>query len=253
MRSCLIILFIINTAFAQNENFVQLNTDSKWQLKFSDNCTEDWETKWFLDGLRAQVVNTQKGMLFSAGDVEHDHSCHAVLWTKPSFSGDVKIEYDYTKIDTRVSQVNIVYIQAQGIHEGKKDIFTWKDERDIPYMRTYFDNMKCLHISYAAFGNDGEYIRARQYPRLEGTDFNTTTEIPPASFNTGLFIPGKKYKITIIKTKTKLFFRVKGDSKEKVFSWDLDEQNQVKNGRIGLRHMFTRSSLYSNFKVYTKL
>jgi len=39
---------------------------------------------------------------------------------------------------------------------------------------------------------------------------------------------------------------------EKLFSWDLDENQSPEEGRIGLRHMFTRSARYSDLKVYIK-
>lgn len=254
-RFLFIVLLFSKVVFSQAESTKQFNSlknQNDWSIKFEDSCTDDWQSNWFLDGLRAEVKNTNKGMLFVAGPVENDHSCHAVLWTKDSFEGDVKIEYDYTRIDTRKSQVNILYIQATGKEPHKKDIFKWKDERGIPYMKTYFDHMNCLHISYAAFGNDGEYIRARKYPRPHNEDFNISTEIPEASFTTGLFIPGITYKITVVKTKNKLFFHVKNKEDNKLYSWDLNEAHRVTEGRIGLRHMFTRSSMYKNFKVYTR-
>ena len=47
--------------------FNALNTAPKWELKFEDNCTGDWQQNWTLDGLKANVENTGKGMHFSAG------------------------------------------------------------------------------------------------------------------------------------------------------------------------------------------
>ena len=79
-----------------------------------------------------------------------------VLWTKESFSGDIKIEYDYIKTDDESRCVNILYIQATGDEEGvyEKDISKWGKLREIPAMKTYFENMNTFHISYSAFGND---------------------------------------------------------------------------------------------------
>ena len=73
--------------------------------------------------------------------------------------------------------------------------------------------MKTLHISYAAFDSNNfnannDYVRARSYPVIEGENFNTTTEIPPASFNTNLFKTGETYKITVIKTSDNLYFKL---------------------------------------------
>ena len=110
-------------------------SNAEWKNKFYDPCTGNWHEKWFLDGLRATVDNTPKGMVFSAGPLAGDFSCHAVLWTKDSFTGDIKIEYDYTKIDTtHDSEVNILYIQATGIGKEPylKDISKWSELREIP-------------------------------------------------------------------------------------------------------------------------
>jgi len=123
-------------------------------------------------------------------------------------------------------------------------------------MKTYYDNMNLLHISLAAFetrnGQTTDYIRARKYPVAPKANFNTTTEIPPAFFNTGLFLPGKTYKITVIKAGRKLYFSVTGDGVSKLFSWDTSGFPDVTEGRIGLRHMFGRTSVYRNFRVFTK-
>lgn len=248
---------LISGQSADSVEFEAINQSSDWNLSFEDDCTEDWQSNWFLDGLRATVKNTNMGMVFSAGPEEGDHACHAVLWTTASFSGDIKIEYDYTRMDTRTEWVNILYIQATGIPPNAKDISTWNHLRIIPYMRTYFRNMEALHISYAAYERDNldmqnDYIRARKYPVLPGQKFSTTTEVAPSFFKTGLFTPGETYKITVIKTNQKLYFNVEGESGEKLYSWALSANQMVKEGRIGLRHMYTRSALYKDFKVYSR-
>lgn len=53
-------------------------------------------------------------MLLSVGPIPRDHASHCVLWTKESFAGDVKIEFDYWRLDTIQRWVNILYIQATG-------------------------------------------------------------------------------------------------------------------------------------------
>lgn len=261
-KNRLLILMMLCSTLLQgqdihNNDFEILNQSTDWQLEFNDHCSGDWHSNWFLDGLRAEIENTKDGMVFSAGPVEGDHACHAVLWTKDSFEGDVKIEYNYTRTDTRTIWVNILYIQATGVDPNPSDISEWNDLRIIPFMSTYFMNMKTLHISYAAFNRDNpdgknDYIRARRYPLTPGENFGTTTEIPPSSFRTGLFIPGETYKITVIKTNDKLYFKVEGQNDSKLFSWDLKDSPPVTEGRIGLRHMFTRSARYKDFKIYTK-
>jgi hypothetical protein len=236
--------------------FAELNK-SKWEQKFFDRGTDDWRRKWMLDGTRAVLKNTESGMVFSGGPIVGDHASHAVLWTKDIFAGDVKIEFDFTRLDTINRYVNIIYIQATG--KGAKpyveDISAWSELRQIPYMNTYFDNMDLLHVSYAAFGNDDDkpddYVRARRYPRPEKESFGITN-IPPDSFNTGLFQPGVTYHFTFIKTDNDLFLEVKNADVRKLFHWPLKRVKPLKAGRIGLRHMWTRCSRYKDIRIYSR-
>jgi len=240
----------------KEECFDKLNASKDWGLRFEDECTNDWTQNWTLDGLIAKVENSEKGMRFSAGPEFENDAHHAVMWTKESFSGDIKIEYDYTRTDSETSCVNILYIQATGDEEGHyaKDISKWKEMREVPAMRTYFENMNALHISYAAFVNSADtsfYVRARRYPKPDGESFDVT-KVPPSYDNEGYFKTGETYHITAIKTGTKLFFKMEGEDETKIFYWDLSEVKPVMEGRIGLRHMYTRSATYRNFKIYSK-
>ncbi len=264
MKSAVLYVVIMITSmsvgaqFLSEENrFEKENISFNWKLSFDDNGTGNWQKKWFVDGVRGSIENSSRGMLFSAGPVDGDHACHSVLWTKKSFKGDIKITYEYTRTDAWNKWVNIIYIQATGIGHGRyvKDIREWTDLRIIPYMNTYFNYMNALQISYAAYGdtlNVGpDYIRLRKYPVEPGAVFNTTTEIAPSFFDTKLFKPGKTYKITIIKRNDKLYFQIKGEGLVKLYTWNISQAKDITEGRIGLRHMFTRSALYKNFQVFT--
>lgn len=254
----LIALTASYTCLAKDKgDFKKLNASSDWELKMTDDCTEDWTQEWFMDGLLATVKHSAKGMDFSAGPINRNDAHHAVLWTKKSFEGDIKIEYNYTRTDSQLVNVNILYIQATGLEkEGfGKDISAWNAYREIPTMSKYYYNMNALHVSYAAFkmvNNDPEadYIRIRKYP-AEQDQFGKT-DLKPAFYETGLFKTGITYAITVIKTGEKLYIKVKGADDKQLFAWDLNETQRVNEGRIGLRHMFTRSARYSDFKVYTK-
>ncbi len=227
-----------------------------WRDKFFDSGSGNWKQKWMLDGKRADIRNTSHGMIFSAGPVANDHASHAVLWTKDSFDGDIKIEWDFTRLDTICRYVNIIYIQATGKEDGPytKDIAEWSELRQIPYMNSYFDTMNLLHISYAAFGNQNDepddYVRARRYPTRPDRPFNET-DLEPDNFETGLFQPGIEYHFTFIKTAEDLFFEVKNDEVCKLFHWPLENVEPVSEGRVGIRHMFTRCSRYKNIKIST--
>jgi hypothetical protein len=255
---CTLTLVVQGHTLLGQDEFERINGSENWVLQFSDPCTENWQDNWFLDGKIATVKNSENGMNFKAGPVNGNDAHHAVLWTKESFEGDVKIEYNYTRTDSQKINVNILYIQATGIGKGpyQKDISQWNSLRKVPAMSVYFKNMKTLHVSYAAYGTDNDdpwtdYIRVRQYPVTENIKF-ADIAIQPDFYNTGLFQPGKTYQITAIKTRAKLFFTVEGDGKLRKYSWDLNKPEGIEEGRIGLRHMYTRSATYSDFKVWIK-
>lgn len=238
--------------------FNRLQSSKDWTLAFHDPCTGDWRDQWFLDGAIATVENTAEGMHFSAGPVNRNDAHHAVLWTKDSFAGDVKIEYEYTRTDTQRINVNILFIQATGIGKDAfdPDISKWNDYRTVPTMRKYFRNMHLVHISYAAFPTVNEdpandYIRARRYPATDEIPFRET-EVPPSYEQTGLFLPHVPYKLTWIKTDGQLFLKVEGDGHRKTYTWDLTGFPPVTEGRIGLRHMYTRSARYRDFRVFVR-
>ena len=226
----------------------------KWREEFLDCCTENWRKQWFLDGERASVRNTPQGMVFSAGPIEKDDASHAVLWTKKSLSGDVKIEFDYTRMDTITKYVNILYIQATGTGKGPydKDIAKWAELRSVPYMRSYYENMNLLHISFAAYSRDGDedYVRVRRYPVTENLKFKEIT-VQPDYFDTALFEPGIVYHFTVIKKGHDLYMKVENASVSRLFYWDTSRFPPITAGRIGLRHMWTRCSRYKNFRIST--
>lgn len=242
-------------AYTQQENedidnkFSQL-LNLSWEKQFTDTGKEIWKKKWFLDGDLANVENTSEGMVFSAGPNPGESSSHAVLWTKKSFKGNVKIEWDYTRLDSADRFVNIIYIQATGNNEGKfkKDILNWADFRREPYMKYYYDNMNLFHISYAVNTADNDYLRLRRYPTGPDHPFKETV-ILPDYFNTGLFLPCTTYNFTVIKTEDEIFFEVKNDQVTKLFHWSVKSVTPVTEGRIGIRHMCTRVARYSNISV----
>lgn len=253
-----LMLFITLPGNSQNVDalYNALNESERWELQLSDNGTGNWQNNWFLDGEIAKVENTEKGMHLQAGPEFGNDAHHMVLWTKQSFQGDVKIEFDYTRTDNETRAVNILYIQATGKGEGDfvKDISEWNHLRKIPSMRTYFNNMQTLHISFAAFPNDEEtqdYVRIRRYPVTADNNFREL-EVEPTYFDTGFFKSGETYQITVIKTNGRLFFKVIGKEDSKLYSWNTGHLPPLKEGRIGLRHMYTRSAIYSNFKIYEK-
>ncbi len=228
---------------------------TEWRQILHDRCTGNWQDTWFLDGRKAAVTNGPDGMTFTAGPVARDDSCHAVLWTKDSFRGDLKIEYEYTRTDSAVRYVTILYIQATGSGDAEhaEDIATWSALRTVPSMRLYFNHMNTYHISYAAFGTrnddpDADYIRARRYMPDAGKGL-AGTELKDEYARTGLFRAGVPYRITVIKKGRKLFMHIRGDGREQLCRFRNEALPPITEGRIGLRHMYTRGARYRDFRV----
>lgn len=254
----LLLCSITDQGFKAQDDLYNLYDSGNWNLVFEDPCTLNWKDYWFLDGQLATIEHSEKGMNFSAGPENRNDAHHAVLWTRRSFEGDIKIEYKYTRTDTQRINVNIMFIQASGIGRDSfdYDISKWNEFRAVPTMSKYFRYMKTLHISYAAFPTENDdpradYIRVRQYPVTSEIKF-ADLEIPPTYHETGLFKTGVTYKMTWIKSNSKLALTVEGDGKIQEYSWDLLKPEKITEGRIGLRHMYTRSAMYRDFRVYTK-
>jgi hypothetical protein len=227
---------------------------SEWQIVFHDCGTDDWTKNWFLDGKVGAVENTRHGMELRAGPQFGNHSHHMVLWTNEVFTGDLKIEFDYTRIDFAERAVTIVYIQAQGSGPApfEADIHAWRHLREVPTMGIYLNHMEAYHVSLAAMENSwddkGGYIRGRRYI---GQNFGLHgTELEPEYFVPGeLFEPGVPHRISIIKRDRDIFMRIAREG----LTYDAHFHNEpfepILSGRIGLRHMFTRSARYGDISI----
>lgn len=234
-----------------------------WQEAFYDSGTDDWQAKWFCDGELATIENTSEGMNFYAGTTGGYNEAHAVLWTRPEFQGDLRIEYEYTRLDEFYRHVTILYLHATGMGEGPyvEDIAEWAERRKVPAMRMYFDYMNLLHISYAAYGNQDDrpddYIRARRYiPKGDASNDSgngatglANTDLEPDYFNTGLWQPDVPHRITVIKRPEDLFMRIIHPEKQYDCHWRTNSAPPVTHGRIGLRHMNNRHARYRDFRI----
>ncbi len=225
-----------------------------WESVFFDDCTGDYRDQWFLDGQVGTVTNTPDGMRLTSGTEWANDAHHMVLWTRASFEGDVKIEYDYRRLDSSPQGVNIIYIQATGSGDGPyaQDIAEWAELRRVPAMREYFNHMNTYHISYAVETPAGSaYIRARRYiPLPEGQGLRGTAVMPDYG-PTDFFASGVGYGITIIKRDQELFMRVteKNSGRTAHYHWNNDTHPPITEGRIGLRQMTTKNAMYANFRV----
>lgn len=227
------------------------NPKADWKLIFTDKLTDSkWQDKWFLDGEQAKVSNSGEGLELDP------MKGFAVLWTKQEFKGDVKIEYDFKRVDKKNWGVNIIYIQAQGDGEKgcSKDISLWSEKRKSAAMKDYFMNMHTYHISYAAYTNGGkdkgrEYIRARRYLPLQNKGLKGT-KLEGELGSTGVFEDQQWVHVTIIKKANQIRVEYKHPNKTMSCSFKNTDKDSIDEGRIGLRIMPNRKSMFKNFKVY---
>lgn len=257
---CLLAFILIDTARAaesgssregDQQAFARADAASAWQNVFHDAGTGDWRQQWFLDGEIGTVKNTPLGMELRSGPEAKNDAHHMVLWTQASFAGDVKIEYDFTRIDSSKDGVNIIYIQATGSGQGPyhEDIAAWSELRRVPRMKHYFDHLNTYHISYSVGYPGSEYTRARRYvPEGKGLD---GTAILPDYGRTELFQPGVLHRMTIIKRGQALFMRVATNERTEYFAWRNTQLAPITSGRIGFRQMFTKAGRYANIRVGT--
>jgi hypothetical protein len=236
--------------------FQKLST-AKWELVFENSCTQDWKRNWTLDGEKATIRHSEQGMDFRAGPTWKDDAPHAVLWTKKSFQGDVRIEYEYTRTDKADRAVTILYVAATGSGQPPytREIAEWANLRKVPSMPTYWRNMNTYHISYAAFGAskddpESDYVRARRY--LPGPKASLRgTELKPDYSAVGFFNTGEPHRITVIKANDKLFMQIRDKDRTMLCHW-VNTSRPITDGRIGLRHMYTRAARYRDFRVYQR-
>ena len=256
MSNCvyvLVVLFSVTTMFAADEaaqkSFEELKKKN-WQESFSDTCTKNWQTKWFLDGIHAKVTNNSEAMTIDTS------KGYAVLWTKPEFEGDVRIEYEFKRVDDFQKQgVNIIYIQATGDGQNgcDEDISKWSEKRKLAAMKNYFLNMHTYHISYATADTKSprsDYIRGRRYMPIENKGLKGT-KLAGEYFKKGLFKDKKWVRITIIKKDKKIWMEIKHPDKTQLCFFENKDKPGIDKGRIGLRLMPNRLSQFKNFKVYT--
>lgn len=220
-----------------------------------DDFSKGWRNNWMLDGDRATLKTSSRGLSLQAGPTPASDADHTVLWTKESFEGNLRIEFEFTRNDSATKYVNILYLFAEGSGEAPyhKDIAQWNHLRTTPAMRTYFNHMNLYHISFAAFENDNfdpqaDYIRARRYmPEMK--QGLTGTELLPEYEITGLFQPGVKHKVTVVRYNDDLYMEVSNANKSKRFHWKTDTFPKLESGRIGLRLMGSRASTFHQFRV----
>ena len=80
-RLCLIFAMAISALCAGVEDHASIGKKDDPTLLY-DSCTDDWREHWTLDGQKATLTHSDKGMDFWAGPTFREDASHAVLWTK---------------------------------------------------------------------------------------------------------------------------------------------------------------------------
>lgn len=258
MKNILLLSVVLVVAACQRSPETRFRDamNRNWQEVFSDNFDSLDNAVWHLDGKKGALEIVPDGLVISAGNAIRKNSDHVVLWNRNVYKGDIRIEYDFTRLDTcNTETVNIIYLHATG--SGKdgydRDIMKWNEKREIPAMETYFNHMNLYHISYAVEKGatlETDYVRARRYIPETGKGLDGTA-LSPEYEDTGLFEIGVRYHITVVKSGEMMFMEVAGDSDRKLFHFDLSKLPGLDEGRVGLRQMWGRKSKYDNFRIFT--
>ncbi len=75
------------------------------------------------------------------------------------------------------------------------------------------------------------------------------TALKPDYYPEGLFATGVKHHITVIKKDRDLFMRIENPDQVYYCHMANPDLPIITEGRIGLRHMFTRSACYNNIRI----
>jgi hypothetical protein len=227
-----------------------------WTLAFEDDFRDGYEANWLLDGAQARIDNTPEGLTIVSGAQVNNDSSHVVLWTRTRFSGPLKIEYDFTRLDDSPAEsVCILYLHAtgSGVAPYAENIAQWADLRQVPAMKLYFNHMNAYHISYAVTSpatGGGDYVRARRYVPETGKGLSGTA-LTPEYDHVNWFKRGVTYRMTAILYGGKLYLQASGGGDKRLFWFDTASLPPLDEGYIGLRQMWARQSRYANFRVST--
>jgi len=232
------------------------------KVLFEDPMTENWQENWFVDGKRALLEHRDRGLAFvttaSEVDKQVDRAAfdaqHAVLWTRQTFDGDIRISYSYTKLP-ECSWQKLIYVQAQGIGQEPyvEDIHAWRDLREVAVMSQYFNTMNLVALSLR------DEVRCKRYPWNDMEGKTLESEFLPRAENKGL-PEGRELHVLVEKRKTSILLRIQDvETGEHVVdhTWDLTDENVlegrepkfVEKGRIGIRLMGGHKILMRDFKV----
>lgn len=234
-------------AFAEAESL-------PWTVAFEDDLTGGFGADWLVDGRLATFTSTPAGTEVACAPLVGNDSAHTVLWARERFTGPIKVEWSFTRLDDSPAEsVCIVYLHATGSGEGPytADITAWAERRRVPAMKAYFDRMNAYHISYAVTSpgtEGGDYVRARRYLPLAGRGL-AGTALSPEYDHVGWFRRGVTYRMTVILYEGTLYMQATNGDDRRLFWFDTTTAPPLDEGYVGLRQMFARESRYADFRV----
>ncbi|HKL22885.1 MAG TPA: hypothetical protein VJ904_13845, partial [Tichowtungia sp.] len=241
-------------------NEQKTSREAESNVLFEDPMDGDWQKNWFLDGKKTLLMNLDGGLYFSAGSVtKYDdkveyNAHHAVLWTQQEFDGDIRVSFETKQVDQSDYGNVLIYLQAQGIGTPpyEEDISGWSELREVPAMNKYFTYMDLLSLSLR------KELRLRRYPLRSMDGSEKFSSLIGSMEDWHGMTRDKWFRFVIEKRKESYTFKSydaeTGELLEE-FTWDTSGQGGkrdlpfVEKGRIGLRHMSTKKSIYKNFKV----
>lgn len=224
-----------------------------WVLKFSDTTVTPGApvTKYFKDGTTARMSYTARGL----DVVSPAGTGQTVVWTKTAFDGDIKVEFDYTRLDTPVAGRNIasiVVLDGWGLTTRCRvdslvhpvDIKTW--------------SRPVANYDYYKFCMTDQTV---SYDNLDlGTNPRMTIRQNPGYFDRGTIVPpalrtGVTYHLIVTRTgNTVLAIAKQGAVTVASVTGVLDPARSKvsKHGYVGFRQMASRHAAYRNIKISTR-
>jgi len=227
-----------------------------WVLKFSDTTATPGAavTKYFKDGSVGTVSYTTGGLDINAPNRVGGAT---VVWTKTSFSGDIKIEFDYKRLDiprAGVSEASLLVLNGWGLTTVCRvdntvhplDIRTWARP-----VATYAFYQYCMTNQTVGFDNlDGGTIQrttVRQNPGYH----DMATIIRP------MLQSGVYYRVTVTRIGYTLTAVVKRGatavaSVTGILNPSLAGSQVSRLGYVGFRQINGRHAVYRNIKISTR-
>jgi hypothetical protein len=226
-----------------------------WHVVLSDDGTGNWKDNWFLFGDPSRgigVTNSTEGMTLRAGDGTNPKSDHAVLWTKATFSGDLRVEYDFTVLDRYSTSIPsngycsavLLYSRPSASAPFASDLADWPVARRNADTsgRALNEAVDGLQFNYAFNGDPrGNRFRLRANPGYV---------LIGESVEMKLFAPGIEHHVVVEKRGDSMTVSAAGsDGQRFAKTFSAPPLAKQSSGHVGLRNMNRREARYRNIRI----